>query len=117
MKTFTKIAAQGDFIIVRVNELPTNLTPFAPEGSVFVVAHSETGHNHVMERTNVEAFRKDEKGTDRDMYELFLLVKEPTEVKHLRSHDTHESLLVPPGKYMIKRQREYVAEGFRKAAD
>ena len=117
MKTFTKIAAQGDFVIIRINEFPTNLKEFHSEDDVFVIAHSETGHNHVMERTFVEAYRKDEKSTDRDLYELFLLVKEETSIQHLRSHDTHEALLVPPGKYLVKRQREYVAEGFRKAAD
>ena len=52
-----------------------------------------------------------------DLYEMFLMVKEPTEINHLRSFDTHETLLVPPGNYVIKRQREYTPEGFRRAAD
>lgn len=116
MKTFTKMAAQGDFIIFRVNEIPANIEPIEAEGEHIVVAHSETGHNHVMERTNVKAFK--EAGTKEvDLYKLFLLVDKPTEINHLRSHDTHETLLVPPGKYEIRRQREYVAEGFRKAQD
>mgnify|MGYP000494071684 CR=1 FL=1 len=116
MKTFTKMAAQGDFIIFRVNEIPANIEPIEAEGDHIVVAHSETGHNHVMERTNVQAFK--EAGTkEADLYKLFLLVDKPTEINHLRSHDTHETLLVPPGKYEIRRQREYVAEGFRKAQD
>jgi len=116
MKTFTKMAAQGDFIIFRVNEIPANIEPIAAEGDHIVVAHSETGHNHVMERTHVQAFK--EAGTkEADLYKLFLLVDQPTEINHLRSHDTHETLLVPPGKYEIRRQREYVAEGFRKAQD
>jgi hypothetical protein len=52
-----------------------------------------------------------------DLYQLFLNVEAPTEITHLRSFDTHETLLVPPGKYEIRRQREYVAEGFRRAQD
>jgi hypothetical protein len=116
MKTFTKIAAQGDFMIIRINEIPSNVEPMKIEDGVYVVAHSETGHNHVMERTNVEAFvPKDTKEVD--LYELFLNVKEPTEINHLRSFDTHETLMVPPGQYVIKRQREYTPEGFRRAAD
>ena len=116
MKTFTRMAAQGDFLIMRVNDIPANVEPMKPEGNKFVVAHSETGHNHVMERTHVEAFVS--KGVkENDLYELFLMVKEPTEINHLRSFDTHETLMVPPGNYVIKRQREYTPEGFRRAAD
>ena len=116
MKTFTRIAAQGDFLIMRVNEIPANVEPMNPEGNVFIVAHSETGHNHVMERTHVDAYLP-KNVKDVDLYELFLNVKEPTEINHLRSFDTHETLLVPPGNYVIKRQREYTLEGFRRAAD
>lgn len=116
MKTFTKMAAQGDFIIMRINDIPTNVEKFEPENGVYVVAHSETGHNHVMEMERVEAF-KPAGVKEVDLYQLFLNVEAPTEINHLRSFDTHETLLVPPGKYEIRRQREYIAEGFRRAQD
>jgi hypothetical protein len=115
-KTFTKMAAQGDFIIMRITSIPKDVVPFEAEGNHYIVAHSETGHNHVMEKTNIEAFRP-ANTSDTDLYELFMVVKEPTEINHLRSHDTHETLLVPPGNYKIRRQREYTPEGFRRAAD
>jgi hypothetical protein len=116
MKTFTKMAAQGDFIILRIADIPSNVEPIAPDQGKIVVAHSETGHNHVMEAERVTAFK--EAGTkDVDLYKMFLNVEAPTEINHLRSFDTHETLLVPPGKYEIRRQREYVAEGFRRAQD
>ena len=116
MKTFTKMAAQGDFLIIRVNDIPEEVETFDAEGNHFVIAHSETGHNHVMERTNVKAFKP--KGVkEQDLYQLFLDVSAPTEIEHLRSFDTHESILVTEGKYMIRRQREYTAEGYRRAAD
>lgn len=116
MKTFTKMAAQGDFIIVRVADIPANVEAVEPENGRIVVAHSETGHNHVMEMTRVQAY-KPAGVKEVDLYELFLNVEAPTPIEHLRSFDTHETLLVPPGKYMIRRQREYVPEGFRRAAD
>lgn len=116
MKTFTKIAAQGDFMIIRTDNIPENVEEFEAENNYYVIAHSETGHNHVMERTHVEAF-KTKNTSDVDLYELFLVVKEPTVIEHLRSFDTHEALLVPPGNYKIRRQREYTPEGFRRAAD
>lgn len=118
-KTFINMAAQGDFIIRRISELPKNLEIIPPENGKIVVAHSETGHNHVavLERPeSVRAYK--ETGTkDVDLYKMFLLVTDPTPIKHLRSHDTHETLLVPPGSYEIRRQREYTPEGFRRAQD
>lgn len=116
MKTFTKMAAQGDFIILRINEIPADVERIEPENGKIVVAHSETGHNHVMEAETVSAFK--ETGTkEADLYKMFLSVEAPTEINHLRSFDTHETLPVPPGNYEIRRQREYVAEGFRRAQD
>lgn len=116
MRTFTRMAAQGDFIIMRINDIPTDVERIEPENGVYVVAHSETGHNHVMEMDRVEAF-KPAGVKEVDLYQMFLNVEAPTEINHLRSFDTHETLLVPPGKYEIRRQREYVAEGFRRAQD
>ena len=116
MKTFNRMAAQGDFIIIQIAEIPDNVELMSPENGKIVVAHSETGHNHVMEAERVTAYKtKDVKEVD--LYEMFLNVEAPTKIEHLRSYDTHETLLVPTGKYRIRRQREYVAEGFRRAQD
>lgn len=112
MKTFKRMAAQGDFVIIKVDEMPTNIVSITPENGNIVVAHSETGHNHVMVAEKVEAYKEPD-----NLYEMFLLVKEPTPVEHLRSHDTHEPLLVPEGLYQVRRQREYIPNGFRLAAD
>jgi hypothetical protein len=116
MKTFTKMAAQGDFIIRRIDNIPDNTEVMQPTNNMHVVAHSETGHNHVMEAERVTAY-KPKNVKEIDLYQMFLNVEAPTEINHLRSFDTHETLLVPPGKYEIRRQREYVPEGFRRAAD
>jgi hypothetical protein len=117
MKTFTRMAAQGDFIILRINDIPANVERLAPnDRNHIVVAHSETGHDHVMVADRVTAYKTT--GTkDVDLYEMFLSVEAPTEINHLRTFDTHETLLVPPGNYTVRRQREYVAEGFRRAQD
>lgn len=116
MRIVNRMAAQGDFVIVRVDSIPTGLVPVAPRDNYHVVAHSETGHDHVMLMDRVEVF-KDPKTSEVDLYEMFLNVTGPTEITHLRTHDTHESILVPEGKYMIRRQREYMPEGFRRAQD
>jgi len=116
MKTFTRMAAQGDFIIFRVEDLPSNLEQVQPEKGVHVVAHSETGHDHVMEAEHVTAY-KPSGVADADLYQMFFHVQAPAQIRHLRAHDTHETLLVPPGTYEVRRQREYVPNGFRRAAD
>ncbi len=112
MKTFNNMAAQGDMLITRVESIPEGLQPMNPEGGNYIVAHSETGHHHVLPQQDVEVF-----GAANDPFVLYLVVNNETELKHLRSFDTHESLKVPPGMYRINRQREYTPEGFRRAAD
>ena len=113
MKTFKKMAAQGDLLIVKIDKLPDGLKSVKAEDGLFVVAHSETGHNHVIDATKTKAFELKKP----DIYQMFLQVDEPTPINHLRSFDTHEPILVGPGIYRIARQREYTPEGYRRAAD
>jgi len=112
MKTFKKQAAQGDMLITKINGLPTDIKPMQPENGVFVCAHSETGHNHVIQDNGVKAYQ-----AANDPFVMYLVVDKPAELKHLRSFDTHTPIMIPPGTYRINRQREYTAEGFRRAQD
>lgn len=114
MKTFTNCAAQGDLLIRRVEKLPDGLKKMKPEKGNFIVAHSETSHHHVIaERPGVEVF------DSADPLVSYLTVIDQVEVtlEHLRNFDTHESLTIKGGTYEIRRQREYVPEGFRRVAD
>lgn len=113
MKTFINTAAQGDFLIRRIQNLPVDVAPVESEKGQYTVAHSETGHNHVMSAEKVRAFAPNKP----DIYQMFIQVDEPTPIEHLRSFDTHEPIMVPPGIYEIRRQREYTPEGYRRAAD
>jgi len=114
MKTFNKIAAQGDMMLIRIAELPAGMTEIPAANGQHVLAHSETGHNHVvMDRPTVRHF------SAMDEFRSYLEVTgdEPVELEHLRSFDTHESIQINPGIYEVRRQREYTPEGFRRAAD
>lgn len=117
MKTFQNQCAQGDLLIRRIEKLPNGVRPMASEKGVFVVAHSETGHNHVIaERPNVKAY------TTGDPMVSYLEVIEATDtmetlLEHLRGHDTHETISIPTGVYEIRRQREYTPEGWRRVED
>lgn len=111
MKTFKEIAAQGDLLLVRVESIPKDLTCESKNKGVHIIAHSETGHHHVVDAEHAVFYK-----TGDDLLS-YLRIDKPTEVKHKRSFDTHESILIPVGDYMIKRQREYTPEGFRRAQD
>ena len=111
MKTFKNTAAQGDVYFVRIDELPADVI-LVDATDVVVIAHSETGHHHVMDAQTVDMYRLPD-----EIYECFLVVREATPLEHLRPFDTHEALLHEPGIYRVRRQREYVPEGWRRAAD
>ena len=115
--TFVNCAAQGDLMLRRIDKLPAGVKPLAAEKGVFVVAHSETGHNHVIDATpQVQWY-----GTDDPMVS-YLEVIEATDaaetlLRHLRGHDTHKTIVIPPGVFELRRQREYTPEGWRRVED
>jgi hypothetical protein len=113
MKIVKNMAAQGDVAFRKIDTLPKGLKPVISDNGAFVVAHSETGHNHiVMERPTVKMFAA------MDEFRSYLVVEEePAAVEHLRSFDTHETIHLSPGVWEVRRQREYTPEGFRRAAD
>ena len=110
--TIKQQAAQGDVLFRRVEAIP----PDAPEqprtGESIVVAHSETGHHHVVHAERVRLF-----GAESSLV-AYLLVEEPSiDVEHMRPWDTHAPVTLPKGKWEIRRQREWVPEGWRRVAD
>lgn len=112
MKTFKKIAAQGDAMLKRIDSLPDGIEVSNAVNGKHIVAHSETGHNHTVLSRNADML------IDKtNEFIAYLHVKEDTELTHERSFNTHESLLLTEGYYEIRRQREYVSEGYRRAQD
>lgn len=113
MKTVTeRWSFQGDLAIRRVNAIPATAEKTIPDGRHFVVAHSETGHHHVIDSRNAQML------IDRtNQFLAWLDVAEPTALEHLRSFDTHEAYRLDPGKYEVRRQREHTPEGWRRAQD
>lgn len=117
MKTFKNQAAQGDLLIRRIEKLPEGAKAVKSEKGFHIVAHSETGHNHVIaDRPNVTLY------TTGDPMVSYLQVIEATDatetlLEHLRSFDTHETIKIPSGVFEIRRQREYTPEGWRRVED
>ena len=104
---------QGDLMIRRIDALPEGLTPSAPEkNDQHILAHSETGHHHVIEANTATRFID-----ETNAFISYLEVLSPAEIVHLRDHDTHGALSLEPGVYEIRTQREYVPDGWRRAVD
>lgn len=121
MKRFVNIAAQGDMLIRRVAALPEDISgeEIPAEDGAHILAHSETGHHHVvLERPGVKHFK------GMEILKSYLVIPEGddpdelVELKHLREEHTHETLGFSAGVYEIIRQREAdVTHGWRVAAD
>ena len=118
MKTASKMAAQGDVLFRRVRALPKGAKPVKRKrGQPIVVAHSETGHHHVVRDPGARFF------TTADPFVCFLQMEAPhVDVEHLRPFDPHETVRLlgqPSGKsiFEVRRQREHTPEGWRLVSD
>ena len=102
---------QGDIRLFRVESVPSGVEKQECNGRA-IVAHSETGHHHVVEPPGAEYF------TDpRDPFTAYLTLAMDAEVTHLRPFDTHAPVSLTAGVWGIRRQREYVPAGFRMVMD
>lgn len=109
-----KPIAQGDLLIIPIAKIPANATAAKAEGGHYVVAHSETGHHHVIDRVRAEVFE----AADDAFIAYVRTMGDGAEIVHKRDFHTHETIGLSPNQtYEIRRQREYVPEGFRKAQD
>ena len=108
--------AQGDLYVVKVDELPKDvkLKKVEPTDGVFILAHSETGHHHVIEAAHCEYMDVED-----DPLTSYLQVIDDVEqqITHLRSSDTHAPAVVDKGIFRIRRGREYIPGGWRMSAD
>lgn len=112
MKTIKNMAAQGDVMFIRIEEIPADAVKAETECGKYIVAHSETGHHHVVDSKNAQML------IDKtNSFIAYIKVLKPVEVEHKRSFDTHESIVLSPGNYQVRRQQEYTPEGFRRVAD
>jgi hypothetical protein len=110
---FKKNAAQGELTITRLARAPKNIGSIvAPKNGRLIVGHSETGHHHVVDADCAVLTRIDE-------FTAYLDVKKPTQIDHLREHDTHPSIALQPGMYEFRTGREFdpFEQAIRASAD
>ena len=114
MNIIGQIVFQGDVGLVEIDAIPASATPVDAEGGAYILAHSETGHNHVVEaRPDVKLYQDASDPLSAYLHVLSI----DTLIQHQRSFDTHAAITIKPGKYLVRRQREYAAEGWRRAQD
>lgn len=106
--------AQGDILIIPIAAIPAGAKPAQADGGIYVVAHSETGHHHVIEKSRAEVFE----AADDAFIAYVRTLGSGAEIIHKRDFHTHETIgLAPNQSYEIRRQREWIPEGFRRAQD
>lgn len=117
MKEIKNQCAQGDVLFRRVESLPKEAVERERRGAI-VVAHSETGHHHVINSPDAKLF-----GTA-DPFVCYLRLEAgvSVDVEHLRPHDTHETVRLLGDKeratiFEVRRQREHAPEGWRMVTD
>lgn len=107
----TNIIRQGDVLVRRIGSLPKNIKPAEAENGRLVLAHGEaTGHHHSFAMSGrVALFREDGSGGG-----LFLSI---TGTAAALEHQEHTALVLEPGNYEVRRQREYSPEAIRRVED
>ena len=105
-----KPVAQGDIYISHfpdVTEPPSGASRLAPEKGMYILAHSETGHHHVVkESPDVMIWKV-------SPTEFWVEAKKRVPVEHLRPTLPHESIELRTGFTKIKRQREKIPGGWQ----
>lgn len=113
--TFTNAHGEVNFFRIDDGHLDTTgFKEFAPDKDGFIVGHSEQGHNHVLERGDVEMKYIDHEG----MQVLYAIVKEPVKLKQSAGHP-HAEQTIQPGEYVVTNNVEYnpFTEQVRRVAD
>jgi hypothetical protein len=112
MKSFSKVAAQGEITIIRMGDAPAkeyrkmtgallNL-----ERGMLIIGHSETQHDHVLEHTRGATVTVMDHAPE-GMRILHMILEESNSLVHKRDHDTHETISLEPGEYSVRIAREY----------
>lgn len=121
MKTFKKMHAQGDVILIvrPMSAIPKDAKEVDRGTDGHVIAHSETGHHHVVRNTGVAMFEVPDNPL---VCYLRLDAGCAIDVEHIRDYDTHELLHFEGKKKSatvieVRRQREWAPEGWRRAVD
>lgn len=101
---------QGDVLLVPIEEVPAAVLPLPREDGRVILAHGEvTGHAHAIVDESAELVSAE------GAAELYLIVHGTDPVA--LEHEEHDTIMIPPGKYERRMQREYSEEGNTQVLD
>lgn len=114
MKTHARgIVRQGDVLLVPVDSVPKNAVRQEVKGESLIVQEGEvTGHHHAVRTGDCTLYTLEATGTT-DAVERFLSVNRAT----VMTHQEHSALIIAPGDYEVRIQREYAPEEIHQVAD
>lgn len=106
---------QGDVFIMRIDEIPDGVRPVKRDGGRVVLAYGEvTGHAHAISAPEADLFETFTDGVETaEAADRFLRTLAPVSL----SHEEHDTIVLPPGNYLIRHQREYSPREVRWVAD
>jgi hypothetical protein len=109
--------AHGEVNFFRIKEGAMDLSGFSPVKPVrgsYIVGHSESGHNHILEEAGVVMMEREIEG----MKVLHAILKNPVSLKQ-SAGAPHKEQTVEPGEYFITNNVEYnpFLEQARRVAD
>lgn len=97
---------QGDVWIEPVDSVPQDAKKEARQNGRLILAEGEaTGHAHAIAAHQAELRR--------GAQALYLVLLTRAWLRH----EEHDPIELPPGKYLVRRQREYTPEEIRYVAD
>lgn len=118
MKILETLGAQGEVRMFRIDKVPANARPVEKERGLWIIGHSESGHDHILEAERVKVFSDPE--APQGMTVLYAILDSAGSLNHLRGYDTHAPHSFQPGDtIMFRTDREYdpYAELARRVAD
>lgn len=130
------ILRQGDVLMVKVSDLPKEVTEAEPENNDIILAHGEvTGHAHRI-KAPINKAKLWDAGAERflQVMEGCFVTKDvvstivgengrPFVLGHERlpgvalQHEEHTAQVIPPGIYRVAIQTEYSPQELRRVAD
>lgn len=104
---------QGDVLLIPVDKIPKSAKRAKPDNGRWVLAYGEvTGHHHsVAVEDGVELVTAEEAD------ELRMWLSVTTDEPVALTHQEHATIMLPPGQYERRIQREYTPEAVWNVAD
>ncbi len=105
---------QGDVLIFTTNQTKQEYTELEKKdaGRIILQYGEVTGHAHAIIDDNVEVWRKPDQSIEQDRF-MRVLVDGGVDLVH----EEHDTIRLPKGDYIVRRQREYQPDGWSYVAD